>query len=96
MSTDNTANLLKVLSNFVDDANKNNSTTYKGEIFDQYVKKYTSYKDGDDIADINSNFLRMFQMIYDNQLKYNVTSKNILKYKSSKNKKKSNRRQLYR
>lgn len=79
MSSITTTNqLLKEVSEFVDTMNTDNSTTYKAEVFKKYSDKH---------PDTDGPFLRLMVMIYDKLVKFNVTSKNILKYKNAKSKK---------
>ncbi len=54
--------------------NSNNATTHKSEVFTKYAKMY---------SDIDGPFLKAIKLVNDDLIKFNVTGKNILKYKDS-------------
>ena len=66
--------LLNVLTTFVEEMNNNNATTHKSEVFSKYAKLY---------PDVNGPFLKIIRMVNDDLIKFNVTGKNVLKFKDS-------------
>jgi DNA ligase-1 len=74
-----TAQLLNEVSDFISSMNKDNSTTFKTDIFRKWSMKYN---------DTNGPFLRLIVLVNDKLVKFNVTAKSVLKYKDKKTKKK--------
>lgn len=70
-----TPELLQVLSDYVKEMNSDNSSNFKSIIFKKYSDKYN---------DRNGPFLRLIKLVNNSLLPFRVTSKNVLKFKSSK------------
>lgn len=72
-TNDKTTELLNILSSYTIDINANNGTLQKASVFKSYYDKY---------PDKTQGFLRIITLIYDDLVRFNVTSKNVLKYRS--------------
>lgn len=66
--------IITTMNSFLEDMKKSNSNLDKGVVFKQYIL-------GDDIC---NEFIELLKIIYTKQLKFGVTSKNILKFEKDK------------